>query len=150
MSKDDWENPRDFFKPFMRMGMGVPPLRHFRHMLAGVNFKEGLDDITLTLPLPGYTKNDIDLRVGPDTIVLGFKGKESSPEKETGAEAEEERGPGFGPWWFFAGSLSGSVKRIPLPVEVDPDTATAKLENGVLRVTVKKKSPENEKTVEVE
>jgi HSP20 family molecular chaperone IbpA len=42
------------------------------------------------------------------------------------------------------------VRRIPLPVEVDPDTATAKLENGILRVTVKKKSPENEKTVEIE
>jgi HSP20 family protein len=119
-------------------------------MLAGVNFKEGLDDITVTLPLPGYGKDDIDLRVGPDTLIIAFKEKESTEEKETGGEAEEEHGPGFGPWWFLAGPLSGSVKRIPLPVEVDPDTATAKLENGVLRVTAKKKSPENEKKVAVE
>lgn len=148
MSKDPWENPRDFIRPFIRMG--VPPLRHLRHMLAGVNFKEGLDDITVTLPLPGYGKDDIDLRVGPDTLIIAFKEKESAEEKETGGEAEEERGSGFGPWWFLAGPLSGSVKRIPLPVEVDPDTATAKLENGVLRVTAKKKSPENEKKVVVE
>jgi HSP20 family protein len=119
-------------------------------MLAGVGFKEGLDDITVTLPLPGYSKDDIDLRVGPDTLIIGFKEKESTEEKEAGSEAEEERGPGFGPWWFFSGPLSGSVKRIPLPVEVDPDTARAKLENGVLRVTVKKKSPENEKNVVIE
>ena len=130
--------------------MGVPPFRHFGHMLGGVRFKEGLDDITVIVPLPGYGKEDIDLRVGPDTVVIGFKVKEATEEKENAGEAEAGRGPGFGPWWLFAGPLSGSVRRIPLPVEVDPDTATAKLENGILRVTVKKKSPENEKTVEIE
>jgi HSP20 family protein len=117
-------------------------------MLGGVRLKEGLDDITVIVPLPGYGKDDIDLRVGPDTVVIGFKAKEATEEKETAGEAEH--GLGFGPWWLFAGPLSGSVRRIPLPVEVDPDTATAKLENGILRVTVKKKSPENEKTVEIE
>jgi HSP20 family molecular chaperone IbpA len=119
-------------------------------MLAGVNFKEELDDITVTLPLPGYSKDDIDLRVGPDTLIIAFKKIESTDEKETPDQEEEERNPGFGAWWFFAGPLSGSVKRIPLPVDVDPATAKAKLENGVLRVTVKKKSPENEKKVAVE
>jgi HSP20 family protein len=148
MSKDFCDDPRHFMRHFGRMA--VPPLRTFRHLLAGSAIKEGLDDITVTLPLPGYSKDDIDLHVGPDTLIIGFKEKESSGEKESTEEAEQEPNPPFGPWWFFAGPLSGSVKRIPLPVEVDPDTASAKLENGVLRVTIKKKSPENEKKVEVE
>lgn len=148
MSKDCCGDPRNFVRHFGRMA--VPPFRRFRHLLAGSAIKEGLDDITVTLPLPGYTKDDIDLHVGPDTLVIGFKEKESVEGKESTEETEEELNPVFGPWWFFAGPLSGSVKRIPLPVEVDPDTARAKLENGVLRVTIKKKSPENEKKVEVE
>jgi len=111
---------------------GFGPLQH---LLTGADIEEGQGDITVKVPLPGLTKDDFDLIVGPDTLVLTFK------EKETEQEKEQEEDKEFRPMWFYARRALGGTRRVPLPTEVDPDTAKAKLENGILKVTIGKKSP---------
>ncbi|WXG46586.1 MAG: Hsp20/alpha crystallin family protein [Candidatus Atabeyarchaeum deiterrae] len=147
MNRDFFGGPFGFRRPFRPMH--IPQFRNFGHLLFGARIEEDAENLKVALPLPGYSKDDFDLSVGPDALILTFKEKETSESKES-AEGEEEEFQGPMPWMPFTGPLFGSVKRIPLPVDVDPDTARAKLENGVLRVTVKKKNPENEKKVSVE
>ena len=113
--------------------MGFFGFGPFQHLFTGADIDEGQEDVTLKLPLPGLTKEDFDLIVGPDMLVVTFK------EKQVGEEKEDERE--FGSMWFYAKRALGSTRRVSLPTEVDPETAKAKLENGVLRVTVRKKNP---------
>jgi HSP20 family protein len=116
-----------------RIGLfGFGPLQR---LFTGADVEEGQEDITVKLPLPGLTRDDFDLIVGPDALVITFK------EKETDEEKEDKEVKEFGPMWFHAGCAFGGTRRVPLPTEVDPDTAKAKLENGILRVTIGKKSP---------
>nr|MDO8100557.1 Hsp20/alpha crystallin family protein [Candidatus Njordarchaeota archaeon] len=130
MREDCCGGPHIFAGKGPRMGfLGFGPLQH---LLMGADVEESAEDITVKVPLPGLTKDDLDLIVGPDTLVITFKEKETEEEKE-----EDE----FRPMWFYARRAFGRTKRIPLPTEVDPDTAKAKLENGILRVTIGKKSP---------
>jgi HSP20 family protein len=111
-------------------------MRSFGRFFMGVNVEEDEKDLTISVPLPGLTKDDIDLIVGPDVVVISLKNKETG--EGEGGEKEEEM--------TFAWPLNlahGFFKnrRYPLPTEVDPETAHAKLENGVLRITVEKKNP---------
>lgn len=120
--------------------MGIPGFRGLRHMLMGVDIGESEKDLTISVPLPGLTKDDFELNVGPDTLVITFKEKVEDEKKE---EETEPKTP-----WFFGSPSCCGTRRFPLPTEVDPDTAKAKLENGILKVTVEKKNPGKRVSVE--
>ncbi len=72
--------------------------------------KFSLDDeaVTILLDVPGFSKDDIDLDVAPERIILSGK---------TVVEGEDR-------------TIENKI--IPLPKIIDPTKADAKLENGVL------------------
>jgi HSP20 family protein len=134
-------DPRRFLFKMHGPFMGIPGLGPLRHLLMGCDIQETEKDITVLVPLPGLTKDDFELIVGPDTMSITFKGKE--PTEEKGEEPE------FRAQWFMGGRYPpGRTRRIPLPIEVDPDTAKAKMDNGILRVTIEKKNPGKSVSVE--
>lgn len=116
--------------------MGLFGFGPLQHLLTGADVEEGQEDIIVKVPLPGLARDDFDLIVGPDALIITFKEKETGQEKE-----EKEEDKEIGSMWFHTGCALGGTRRVPLPAEVDPDTAKAKLENGVLRVAIGKKSP---------
>jgi HSP20 family protein len=111
----------------------------------GVDIEEDEKDLTISVPMPGVTKDDIELSVGPDAVVITFKEKEPSDKEQT-HEKEEEMD--FGAWPIHLRHALFGTRRFPLPTEVDPETAKAKLENGILKVTAEKKNPGKKITVE--
>jgi HSP20 family protein len=111
----------------------------------GVDVEEDEKDLTISVPMPGVTKDDIELSVGPDAVVITFKEKDTSDKEQT-HEKEEEMD--FGAWPIRLGHALFGTRRFPLPTEVDPETAKAKLENGILKITVEKKNPGKKITVE--
>jgi HSP20 family protein len=117
--------------------MGFPGMGTLRHFLMGVDVEEDEKDLTISVPIPGVTKDDIELSVGPDAIVITFKEKEAE-ERDKAGEREEEMS--FA-WPLNLRHALFGTRRFPLPTEVDPETARAKLENGVLRITAEKKNP---------
>jgi HSP20 family protein len=73
--------------------------------------------------LPGLTKDDIDVNITEDEIVLKGERRQESEENEEGYYRSERTYGSF-------------YRSIPLPEGVDPDQANASFRNGVLEITM--------------
>jgi HSP20 family protein len=81
------------------------------------------NNLVVRADLPGVTKDDIDVEVANDAIVI--RGERNSERKE---EAEG--------YYRSERSYGSFYRRIPLPEGVSPDNATADFRNGVLEISV--------------
>ena len=89
-----------------------------------IETSENAGGFVLKAELPGLAEGDVELVIEKDSLVLRGERKLDAP---AGYAAHvRERAPGK-----FA-------RKIPLPSRIDPEGATAKLENGVLTVTLPK------------
>lgn len=77
-----------------------------------VDVQETDEEVQVTAEVPGVKKEDIDLEVTGDTLIIKVEGKDRKYYKE-----------------------------ISLPAEVDPDSAKASYNNGVLDIQLKKVKP---------
>ncbi len=80
----------------------------------------------LRLDLPGFNKEEVDLKLEEDQLTVSAK-----TEREEAFRDDFER-------------------TYTLPEDVDPDGITAKLENGVLELTLNRIAPEEPKTRSIE
>jgi len=139
-----WEDPlEEFLEELERMR------RRFRRLLRKVEIPEMYesfpvdvfeenDEIVIKADLPGFKKDEIQVRVLENAIDIKAEKKEEIEEKAEGLYRAERR--------------YGRLRRIiPLPLPVDPENVKAKLENGVLEIRAKKKvKGEKGKKVEIE
>ncbi len=95
------------------------------------------DELIITAELPGMSKEDIDVTVTENTITIRAEKKE---------EKEERTEEGI----RITRGYSGFYKEIALPVAVDPNTAKAKYNNGILEIRVKKIAAEKGKKLKIE
>jgi len=95
------------------------------------------DNVIVTAEVPGLAQKDIDLSISGNTVTLkGDKKHESETKEENYHRVERSY---------------GSFQRvIELPVEVNAEKATAKLENGVLTVTLPKSEAVKPKQITVD
>jgi len=77
-----------------------------------VDVQETDDEVQITAEVPGVKKEDIDLEVTGNTLIIKVEGKDRKYYKE-----------------------------VELPAEVDPDSAKASYNNGVLDIQLKKVKP---------
>ena len=88
------------------------------------------DQLVVTVDLPGFSQDDIDLRVDRDSVTISAEYEESEVEENAQYHRQERR--------------RESVRRqLPLPQEVEAETASASYNNGVLTVTLPKLEPED-------
>jgi HSP20 family protein len=90
-----------------------------------VDVLEENDEIVIRADIPGFKKDEISVRVLEDSVDIKAARKEKIEERKEGFYRAERR----------VGALR---RRFSLPVTVKPETAKAKLENGVLEIRVKK------------
>lgn len=93
------------------------------------NVSETDKEVRITAELPGITRDDVDVEITRDTITI--KGEKTSEEDETG----EEEGREFRRLERRTGSFQRMTR---LPFEIDPESVTADMKDGVLTVTVPK------------
>ena len=114
----------------MRMGPdGIPHVREFGNTSPRENVREPLTDvieepelIRIIVELPGVRKEGIDLRVNEASVDVDV----------------DEEGRRYS-------------KRVPLPTGIDPSTARANYNNGVLEVTAKRSAgQERSRSVTIE
>jgi HSP20 family protein len=87
------------------------------------------DQLVVTVDLPGYSQDDIDLRVDRKQLTISAE-YETDEAEETAEYHRQER-------------RRESVRRqIPLPEEIKAQEASASYNNGVLTVTLPKLEPE--------
>lgn len=104
--------------------------------ILGGDLFEDKNDLVVRLELPGMEKEDIDIEVSGDSLVI-------SGEKRFEEESTEGR-------WRVMQCAYGAFRRVvPLPVPVLADKANATYKNGVLKLKLPKAAPGEPKTVTV-
>lgn len=102
-------------------------------MLGGDVFEDD-QRVVVRLEVPGMAKQDIDIEVLDDALVM-------SGEKRFERESTEGR-------WRIMQCAYGSFRRVvPLPVAVKAEEARASYNNGVLRVELPKANPGRQRGV---
>ena len=96
------------------------------------------DAFVVTVDVPGFDRNEIDLRVSDQTLWLEGERKEATEEGTENYLRHERR--------------QRTIRRsIRLPAPVNPSEVTATLRNGILTITVPKAEPASEsRHVEIE
>lgn len=128
-----------FWSPFApRRRRGLTPWR-----TGAVAYREPYVDLIdtgkefkLSAELPGVSKKDIDITVTDDSIEISAKAEKEEKEEKEGY-LRQERG------------YTQFYRRLVLPEEVLPDKAEAKLEHGVLEITLPKKTPAQKRKLEI-
>ena len=93
-----------------------------------VDVKETPEAYTLQAEVPGVSRDDIQVNVDGKLVTLRAEIKQQDGQSEGGKLLRSER---------YYGAVSRSFQ---LPVDVDNSAARAKYENGVLQLTLPKKT----------
>jgi len=97
------------------------------------------DAFVVTVDVPGFDRNELDLRVSDQTLWIEGEHREETDEGEEESYIRQER------------RHERMRRSIRLPAPVKPKAVKAKLRNGILTVTIPKAEPASEsQTVEIE
>ena len=99
------------------------------------------DELVATVDLPGFDRDEVDIRVTNQTLRIEAEREEATDEErelEGGRFVRRER------------RHATAHRSIHLPEEVDTDAVDATLENGVLTITLPKTEAEHARTIEIE
>jgi HSP20 family protein len=134
--KYEGQGPFDFIPEttgrYMREFFGGPIVRNIDRFFGRNPKIDVMDDgrcIRVVADLPGISKGDIKLNVTRDSMEIRAEGR---------AE-KEQQGKNY---YYSERASSGYYRRVPLPTEINPKSAKAKFENGVLEVILDKMHPD--------
>jgi HSP20 family protein len=94
------------------------------------------DEVVVTVDVPGFDREDLDIRVSDGTLRVAAEHSEES-EEDSGDYVRRER---------RRTSMSRSVQ---IPAEVDTGGASASLQGGVLTVTLPKADHDETRTIDI-
>jgi HSP20 family protein len=101
-----------------------------------VELSESDGDLTVKMEVPGVEKDQIQLTVADDHLMVRGETRKETEQKKKNYYRQEIR--------------YGAFQRIvPLPVEVDATKAKAELKNGLLKVTLPKSAQPKAREVKV-
>lgn len=111
--------------------MGIPVSRQFA--TPAVNIREEEKQFDIEIAAPGMTKNDFRININQNGELSIFLEK-TKEEKESDAKEEKHN-----TWLRREFAYSQYSQCFTIPDEVDETQITAKMENGVLNITLPKK-----------
>lgn len=146
-SKDfqrDFNRMMDRFQREFESFWGQPPrlhyerfMRPFKTMMPSVDVEDRGKDFRLTVDLPGFSKENVDVEVTDDTVTVQAKQSLSEEEKKKNYVRRER-------------SAQTYYRRIQLPETVRSDEAKANLNNGILEIVLPKKAPKESKKLKID
>lgn len=121
---------RNFLRPLRGEGVEAPQIK--------LDVSENDTAYTVKAEIPGVRKEDIDVRIDGSLVSLSAEVKKEKEEKKGERVLRSERSYGFASRSFTLGS------------DVDAAKVVAKYDNGVLQLTLPKKSPSEGKRIAIE
>jgi HSP20 family protein len=118
---------------------GRPQRRGFQEIgewLPAVDVTETKSEIVVNAEIPGMDAKDIDISLNEGTLTIRGEKKQEREDKEEEYHLIERRYGTF-------------TRSIPLPREVDSNTASASYRNGVLKVRLPKSGKAEKKEVKI-
>ena len=111
------------------MSTGVAPVQSMAFSVPtappSVNVMDGPKQLQVTIELPGMDAKDIDVRVTGQELMIRGQKKEEVEHKNRNYYRSER-------------SFGAFQRRIPLPVQVDPENVEAAFKKGLLTITLPK------------
>jgi HSP20 family protein len=132
---DPWSEFGEFERAMNRVFGDLYPT-HSEH--PPVNIWTGKDDIVLTAELPGIQSGDLDIAVHENTLTLRYAPQEQTQEQKESQTYHRRE--------CVHAAFSRSLR---LPFEADGDKADARLENGILKLTLPRSEASKPKKVQV-
>lgn len=83
------------------------------------------DEFAITAEVPGFTEQDVEVRVEPRRIYISGKREEKKEQKKGETRYSEQR-------------ANEIFRSFDLPADIDPDDVTATLKDGLLKVVLPK------------
>jgi len=102
----------------------------------GVDIREDTDHIYVEAELPGFKKDDVDITLENQTLTISAEHKANKDEKQGDMLLHERR-------------YSRFLRSFTLPPTVDEKSVDAKLADGVLTITLKKREETKPRKVHV-
>ena len=128
----------DLFDDFGDDGYGLMPSFNFKKasVTPRVDIKENNDAYLMDMDLPGKTDKDIKIEFNNNVLTISSETKsEKEEKKEEKSEAKEA------PKYLLKERYYSKFSRsFTLPDDVNAENITAKVENGVLHVTMPRKA----------
>ena len=121
----------------MRWRHGFPIMPFKETTVPSVDLEDRGKDFRLTVDLPGFSKENVEIEVTDDSVVIQAKKAVEEEEKKRNYIRRERSAQTF-------------YRKVPLPKEVKSGEAKANLNNGILEVTLPKKEPKESKKIAVE
>jgi HSP20 family protein len=105
----------------------------------GVDVREDADHIYVDAELPGFHKDDVDITLENSTLTIAAERKEN----------HEENGAKQGEWLLRERRYSRFLRSFTLPPTVDERSVDAKLNDGILTVTLTKREETKPRKISV-
>lgn len=121
---------RDFFNSSMKDWKSLSN----KSTYPKVDIYDDSDTLTIAAAVPGLTKDDVKVELNKDILTIYGQKKDSDKKNFL---RQELRKTSFARSWI-------------IPETLDQSTVTAKVENGLLIVTLKKKIEDKVKTINIE
>ena len=128
----------DVFDTFLREPFGSNLMGNETWQFPAVNVSEDENNINVKAELPGMEAKDVDISLQNDNLIL--KGEK---------KFEDEQNQGN--YYRVERSYGQFYRTLPLSAQVDENKVKAKMNNGVLEITLPKKEPASgSKKIEIE
>jgi HSP20 family protein len=126
MKDDFFGNMQEVFrKPFLNLDKLIK-VPDFKSRFIPIKMADTDNELILRAEMPGFSKDEIKLKVTPDTFLISAEKKRHSIDKSEKSFRMEK-------------DFSSTSRAITLPEEVKTEGVKTKFENGVLEVVMPKK-----------
>jgi HSP20 family protein len=99
----------------------------------GVDVREDGDRIYVDAELPGFRKDEVNISLENQTLTIAAEHKDSDERRSDGTKSDKAE------WLLRERHYSRFQRSFTLPPTVDPGSVVAKLNDGVLQITLNKR-----------
>lgn len=109
-----------------------------RHYMApyGVDIREDADHLYVEADIPGFKKDEVDITLENSTLTISAEHREDGDQKK-------------GDWLLNERRYARFLRSFTLPPTVDDQKVDAKLQDGVLKVTLNKREETKPRKIQV-